>query len=345
LATATPAKVKTHYIPTLDGWRAFSCLAVVIYHGSPRHANAIVSHGYLGVCFFFAISGFLITTRLLEEAAVSGGISWRRFYVRRVFRILPPAYLYIAVVVLLGLTRDAWDWAGCLLFFRNFVTDAHNGWYAAHYWSLAVEEQFYLFWPALLILLGFARARRAALAITLLVGVWRALNNRAHWSANQGLSNLSYDYIMWGCWWALALNTAEARARFRRVVSTPVWVGLAALLVLLLWLEPVGSTSLVAFVIPLLILGTVYNAGAAPGRFLELAPLRWVGRLSYSLYLWQQLFFVSLVGPPTSAVQRFPLNAVALLACAAASYYLVEKPMMRLGHRLAPAAVRPGRGA
>lgn len=289
-----PARPKaTHYIPTLDRWRALSCLAVIVFHGAPQHTNAIFSHGYLGVSFFFAISGFLITTKLLEEADVYGSVSWRRFYTRRFFRIIPPAYIYVIIILLLGLTKGFWDWAGALFFFHNFLPDGYSGWYTGHYWSLAVDEQFYLFWPALLILLGLKRVRGAALAVAIIVGIWRAWNNHTHWSHNPGVVNLSYDFIMWGCWWALLLNTPEARDRFRYVVSTPVWLGLAALFVLLLWLEPAGVTALLALIIPLLLLGTVNNPDGNVGCFLELPPLRWLGRLSYSLYLWQQLFFVS----------------------------------------------------
>jgi peptidoglycan/LPS O-acetylase OafA/YrhL len=100
-----------------------------------------------------------------------------------------------------------------------------------------------------------------------------------------------------------------------------------------------------AFTIPWMLAGTVLRPAGALGRALESAPLRWVGRLSYSLYLWQELFFVKRHANLASALtplQSWPYNVVALLACAAASYYLLERPLTRLGHRLATPAT-PGR--
>ncbi|HME06661.1 MAG TPA: hypothetical protein VKG25_06405 [Bryobacteraceae bacterium] len=93
--------------------------------------------------------------------------------------------------------------------------------------------------------------------------------------------------------------------------------------------------------IPLVLLGTVLYSGIA-SRVLELPPIRWVGRLSYSLYLWQQLFFTGHYFAPLGVWQKLPLNWVLLFGCAAASYYWIERPLMRLGHRFAPPAT-PGR--
>src|SRR5207248_5891757 len=105
---------------------------------------------------FFAISGYLICTRLLVEEETTGSISLRSFYIRRVFRILPPAYVYLAVVAGLsaaGMIAAAWtDIASAALFYSNYIEP--RSWFTGHFWSLAMEEHFYLLWPPLLLLLG-----------------------------------------------------------------------------------------------------------------------------------------------------------------------------------------------
>ena len=131
----------------------------------------------------------------------------------------------------------------------------------------------------------------------------------------------------------------RAAKRYIPAWSFPIFF--ATEIILLTTRVPFSST-LQAIVIPLLILSTVLHTGTIQGRILEMKPLRWIGRISYSLYLWQQLFFGNnFVGsPPALAVLReTPINLVALIGCATFSYYLVEKPFVALGHKLAQASV------
>ena len=106
--------------------------------------------------------------------------------------------------------------------------------------------------------------------------------------------------------------------------------------------DPVVTRLAEVYLIPLVLLGTVLSPHQIIARFLELGLFRWIGRLSYSLYLWQQMFFSGHYYKPLGIWQSLPLNWIMLLGCAAASYYWIERPMMRLGHRLAPPAT-PGR--
>jgi peptidoglycan/LPS O-acetylase OafA/YrhL len=142
-------------IPTLDGWRGFAVIGIILYHGRSAFFNGhseltqLSSHLDLGVNLFFAISGFLICGLLLQEYQEYGGINLRRFYMRRCFRILPPYYAVLAVLCvlsILGAIHLNYSYLpSCLLFFRNYTplgVDEHGGWYTAHFWTLALEEHF-----------------------------------------------------------------------------------------------------------------------------------------------------------------------------------------------------------
>ena len=353
------------YLPTLNGWRAVAILAVMACHGSASifspggiypdaWLQAIAYRGASGVEVFFGISGLLICSRLLDERRREGRIDLRRFYVRRCCRILPASFVYLGVVGLIALARplaiDPRELSACLLFVRNYLPDpGHGGWYTGHFWSLAVEEHFYLLWPALLIAWGAADARRRTFALTLAVAAWGALDQRNRWltALLPGVRPLSrtdvrLDGLLWGCWMALVLADPARRARVGRWLSgwrgPAVTVALATYILARLPMEKVA----VAFLVPIALAATVLNPRAALGRLLEWGPLQAIGRISYSLYLWQQLFFVpgrKLPGAPLGAWQLWPLNVAAVFACATLSYLVVERPMIRLGHLL----TTPGR--
>jgi peptidoglycan/LPS O-acetylase OafA/YrhL len=163
-----------HFLPTLDGWRAIAIAMVVLSHslttasargGGGGFLNLLTFRmGTFGVMLFFAISGYLICTRLLVEEETTGSVSLRSFYIRRVFRILPAAYVYLGTVAVLALARIlvvGWaDIAGAALFYSNY--EESGSWFTGHFWSLALEEHFYLLWPPVLVLLGRKRMGRNA---------------------------------------------------------------------------------------------------------------------------------------------------------------------------------------
>jgi peptidoglycan/LPS O-acetylase OafA/YrhL len=178
------------YLPTLDGWRAIAILAVIACHASgsyfypwgsyPSDSGLWIASllGDKGVEIFFAISGFLICTRLLQEHHDTGRIGLKSFYLRRAFRILPPYFLYLVILASIaaaGVVQVApIEWWSCGFFFRNYIPDLappFSGWYTGHFWSLSIEEHFYLFWPLMLVLCGNARARSAVVALAFLVMV------------------------------------------------------------------------------------------------------------------------------------------------------------------------------
>ena len=334
------------YLPTLDGWRAVAIAMVLFAHVRlPGNAlQGIAAYGALGVHLFFAISGFLITNRLLEEEESAGRVSLRSFYIRRGFRILPAALTYLIALCVLGFALDLipitmGQILSSALFFRNYwVEPASQSWYTGHYWSLSVEEHFYLLWPGLLVALGKRRARWAVPLLACLFAAWRGLDSYYNWIAalNPGLKELvgrtdyRMDGLLWGCAAAFLWDAREIRAK--------AWWAIGALMAmaLLLIFEPPGYVALLALLMPVPLILTAADPASWFGRLFELRPVAWFGRLSYSVYLWQMLFLPA-YGIPVSLgiVQQFPLNLAFVMLAACGSYYLVERPLRRWGRRLA----------
>src|SRR5436190_5541933 len=361
--------IDSNYLPTLDGWRALAILGVMIchscdalFHADGPHPNAVLHaltrHGALGVDVFFGISGFLICTRLIEEHKKNGHISLKRFYIRRAFRILPPYFTYLAVLGVLaaaGLIFVAPTvWWSCLLFFRNYLPVSQAGrFYTGHCWSLSIEEHFYLLWPTLLVLWGIGRARRWVVVLAGAVACWRVFEFRHQWLGQVigGVgffprTDVRFDGLLWGCWAALMLASPTWRAVFHRWLCPSVWLGLVAAFIACVYYQPPLGMVWQALLIPLILVGTVLRPDTGIGRFLEAGPMQWIGRLSYSLYLWNSLFFPVMDNPrplPLGHLQELPWSILPVFACASVSYYLAERPMIRLGHSLASRIARDER--
>ena len=356
-----PALKQSTYLPTLDGWRALS-IALVILHHSQLHSNvpifdallqALSEVGEVGVEVFFAISGLLICSRLLDEESRSGRISVKSFYIRRCFRILPGAFFYLLVIAILGgfhiIPLVPLDWFGALFFFRNYAMVfeyLHQSplalhWFTGHFWSLSMEEHFYLVLPAVLVI--FSRTRRWILiGFAIGVGLWRGVVAHVFETNHQIMfrTDTHVDALFIPAVIALLLYPLLRNQVARKWIPAWSFPVLLALEIVLLRGGIPFFFSLQGTLIPLLILSTVLHPRSLPARALEMKPVRWIGLISYSLYLWQQLFFGSnfISSPPRlAALRETPMNVVALLVCATCSYYLVEKPFIRLGHKLASA--------
>ena len=340
------------YIPTLDGWRAIAILLVIGAHS----VNALLStRAFLGValarCFshisvgvdiFFALSGYLICTILLNEYKRTGSINLRNFYLRRAFRILPPMLVYLAGLAILRITNvlpeiRVFDLMAVVFFVRNYLIGSR---YTGHFWSLAVEEHFYLFVPWMLARLKWSAAVAAALVIAAGSITIRALEYQSTMMSDaipiHFRTESRLDALMYGAVLALLLHRAPIRAWFFKYfswISVLVLAGASTVAMYVFSSQPIRR-SVIALVLPLFVAYTVLNPESLAGRLLELRWLRWLGRLSYSLYIWQELFLVH-VSQPLGFLQQYPWNLGASMLCAIASYYLVEKPMIRTGHRIA----------
>jgi peptidoglycan/LPS O-acetylase OafA/YrhL len=356
-------RLDDRYIPTLDGWRALAILLVIGDHllastipSSPGHTTV---PGQLGVSLFFGLSGFLITSRLLAERAATGAMSLRRFYVRRAFRILPPALTYLAIIGaaaalgLIPLYPPELVAAAC--FFRNYLPPnlpLGGGFFTWHFWSLAIEEHFYLLWPPLLRRLRAPGALRAAVGLSLGVAVWRLLELlREGFRYGHTLvgfpwrTDLRLDALLCGAAVAVAFTYPTVRSWLAGRAGAAAWLLAAALFGLVVARYGTRPTIWQSALVPILIAGTVARPHDPVGRLLDTAPVRWIGRLSYSLYLWQQLWVPPVGFPRTlGAAQAWPLNLVMVVACAVASYVLVERPCIAVGRRLAARQSSTGSG-
>jgi peptidoglycan/LPS O-acetylase OafA/YrhL len=311
-------------IPSLDGLRAVAISLVILGHWVGKHsALAFLSvYANLGVRIFFVISGYLITTLLLSEHQQTGRISLADFYVRRAFRILPAALAFIVpVLVLHGRELRWYDVTAVALYLVNF--DFACPWFFGHLWSLSVEEQFYFLWPA--VLGKFFRWRaQILLGVVALAPIYSAacyfFKVRG---GGYGTFPAVADNLAIGCFLALFA------ARIRRIPRSLALLMLAAIMLIPQFpANTPGRTLLMLFALwPLMhlsIAGMVLHAIHERYWILNWAPVVFLGRISYSLYLWQQLFFFS--PQPLPIYLALPLA----LGLACVSYFLVERPMLRL---------------
>jgi peptidoglycan/LPS O-acetylase OafA/YrhL len=300
-----------------------------------------------GVRVFFVISGFLITTLLLAEWQRTGSISIRAFYVRRACRILPAFYFFLLVV--LGLDAASFirlnelDGIAAATYTMNYHQD--RSWWLGHLWSLAVEEQFYLLWPLAFLMATPARAVWVAAAAVLAgpfvrVGAWVLLPSSRD-AIGEAFPTVC-DSIAIGCLLACVRERLGEMKGYLALLQSRWFLLLppSALVCAIVVRGHVAlnlgvAQSFINVVIALSIDRWVRYPAGAVGRLLNSRPLVYVGVLSYSLYLWQQLF---LNRNSSSLIHSFPLNLVFAGAAACASYYLIERPFLRLRVRRAQEA-------
>jgi peptidoglycan/LPS O-acetylase OafA/YrhL len=340
-------------VPSLDGLRACSVMFVVFDHlcisGSLPFHQSWIDFGNLGVRIFFVISGFIITTLLLEEKNRTGTISLKAFYARRFFRIVPIWACYVTVILvgLVALRRlpSLHDMLGVLTYNVDYLAPAEIDF--THLWSLSVEEKFYLIWPVTLVLAGQRAAAFGAVAVGLASPLLRFRG---------ALTGASYEDLLWpfhntadalaiGCLLAIGRGALENNKRWQAFFASPWKAGLIPLVIIALaashklgpvfWLAGVTALNLA---IAAGIYAAIKQPESAVGRLLNGNPLRIIGVWSYGIYLWQQpLTFHR----KTGLLSVFPVNVIVLLLVSALGYYLIEKRTQEYGRRLARRWSRP----
>ncbi len=359
------AKGEMGYLPGLDGVRALAVLGVLLYHADLTW----ISGGFLGVDVFFVLSGFLITSLLLEEYERSGRIRFGRFYLGRARRLLPALVLMLVIVaaVVALFFRDAAaslraDLIASLLYVNNWWYVLNDASYfefigrpplLKHLWSLAVEEQFYLLWPLLAFVAMRAGGRRGVRLLAILLGlastawmIYLSVTNGFPEYADPSRAYFGTDAHAMGLLVGAALATAWRPGRLRADVSTVARVlitatGIVALLTVVWffvfvgeftpWLYQRGGFLLLALVVALLIAMATHPASPL-GGWMGTQPWRYLGQRSYGLYLWHWPIFM-LTRPgldvPLDGIPLLVLRLGLTIGIAELSYRFVEMPIRR----------------
>ncbi len=324
----------------LDGLRALSILPVIWHHTMPSWVTGPLRFaGAEGVTLFFAISGFLITTLLLRERERHGGIDLKAFYVRRSLRIFPLYYavLLLYVVVVTVFERDSADGAefySNLVYFATYTSNlfvALNERVIFYFaWSLATEEQYYLLWPPILVLLGASSRWAPAALLSLIIVACMT----AEAASSVTLAKLPVAIVA-GSLLAIILNDRSGygllAAALDRSAATWVIIGL----LIASFVVPGWPASLRHCLFALLVVGCVVNERHAFARFLQLRVLVYIGGISYGMYLLHMLckhvasrFIATLGGNPDSLLLFLLTIPVAILA-ATVSYRYYESWFLR----------------
>ena len=350
------------YQPALDGIRAVAVLFVMLGH------LGLVYAGGLGVDIFFVLSGYLITAILVSEFATTGGISLKKFYARRALRILPAVILLLLVLnVLVASTQPSgqastfrWDSLGALFYIANWLRAfGRDLGILGHLWSLSIEEQFYLLWP---ITLAFLLALKLSKQILIIIGFAVVVVNADRIYLYHGIESFNRIYngldtradaLLVGC----ALGLSGYQFLSRRVLAVLGLIGAAFVGHVLFRSYPVPADFLIPF--GLTIGGTLFALGVAfalaailanpesiIAKFLSLPPLVWTGRLSYGLYLWHFPVFTLAAGvfPQLRPFASAALQVTGTFMCATLSYYLLERPCLRLKKKFSVIKTRESPG-
>jgi peptidoglycan/LPS O-acetylase OafA/YrhL len=338
-------------IPSLYGLRAISVLLVIAYHlensldqvSYPAFLKPVLN-GHLGVNMFFVISGFIITVLLKKEMDRTSDISLSKFYIRRVLRILPAYYFLLLIYFLLQLSGlvflDRTDWFFSLTLLKQFN---NPGGITSHLWTISAEEIFYVFYPLLFITL-YSQHKKLLnniliLIILVLVPASRVIIGDAF---NTFAFNIFMrgDALAIGC--LLALNYDRAvSTRINTYVATALAISLLILSNVFLQIENpdlfvkkllgYSGWSLVDnLAIAILLIVSIERKNAIWFKLLNSKPMIFTGMISYSMYLWQQIFTSRL---ELGLANKLPFNLIFILIASVLSYSLIEKPFLKIKER------------
>lgn len=359
---------KLGHVPALDGIRGIAILLVIFFHAG------LLSWGWSGVQLFFVLSGFLITHRLLESRHLGGVRYFKQFYFRRILRIFPLFYTYLGFVALCwyfwgipALFRDDGGWL--LTYLYNWVermpgpgSHSLEPAFYTHFWSLCIEEQYYLFWPMIIIALSPRKSRRLTLLILVAVPVYRwglgqvnLQNGQIIFERSQQIYRSTFtqlDGFALGGWLAIG-NYLGQRGICRQyftallifLMGLCLWCGFGDREILTHGLrlpyelvtaggEHIWAFSMFNLLSGGLILGALHSPLLA--RSLSPAWLRYLGKISYGLYVYHllinQYFLLSLPADCSNGrfVASFSLYLAALILLASLSFYTMESYFLRM---------------
>lgn len=355
-AATNDRRFRLGHRPALDGLRAIAVLVVIIFH---LNSNALPG-GYLGVDIFFVLSGFLITSLLLEEWQSTGSLNVGRFYWRRVVRLMPALLLVVGACWTYAYAFSPIEEQETLVHAGKMVLAFQTDWffanamdfltYFAHTWSLSVEGQFYLIWPLVLGFMLWRKAGPRAMALTMLLGILSCNLYRTLQIDPEATNvfprlypklELRGDSFLTGALVAVlaGYNLLPQTVRFRTWLRGTAQAA-AVMIAILIYDGPSWQTQMypmfhgmflvVAALVGVLLLALLYEPSHLVSEILESTFLTWIGKLSYGLYLWH--FPMLMLLPATTLKVPAPLvwkvQIVATFAVAAASYYAIERPLL-----------------
>ncbi len=341
------------YFPSLNGLRAISIILVIFSHLKWTNPGLrsflydyvpLLADGQVGVNIFFIISGFLITSLLIDEEKRSDRVSLKKFYMRRIIRIFPAYYFllfFYFIVSLYGyvsISNASWFTALTYTKYFNWNLDLITG----HLWSLSIEEHYYLLFPILFL---FKQTRKPFVFLVILLAPIVRMYFFSH--PNQYINELTFFYrmdsISMGCLFAFYKEQIYQKLKNNFVLvfylSITLLVSMSYLTMLNIkyglhlgfFTVPFGGTygTFTNLFLTIIMFYSVFGNQGYWFKFLNYKLINFIGLLSYSLYLWQQFFLDNRSG----LVHIFPINLVLIILCSLFSYYVIEQNFLKLRSR------------
>lgn len=361
------ASYSLKYMPQLDALRALAVLAVMVHHFLPvdRYIpTGYVTLGFLAVRLFFVLSGFLITGILLKYRSDDRGNALRRFYVRRVLRIFPIYYLtlFIALALQVRPIQQGAFWH--LTYLSNYVAPFHPEWMgpASHFWTLAVEEQFYFVWPFILLFMPRKHLAKTIVGTIALAVLFRAFVLFVLSTSIEAAGVFTFatlDSLGGGALLALFHYDERLRTRLPSLMKWFLIAGAGILtLTTLLYIYNIGFRILhsllclgISFLFVVLIEKTARGFTGKAKTLLEAPAVLYIGKISYGLYVYHNfmLAIVLYYLLKRTAVPDYRLVAVlatvSTFAAAIVSWHLIERPLAQLKNRFSFSFSKPRLGS
>lgn len=346
-------------IPYLDGLRGIAIILVFIGHAKNTVPfisgiwRTILGNSHLGVMIFFVLSGYLITRLLIHEHAKTNTINIRKFYLRRALRIFPIYYLYLLIIAIcvygfkiIELPFDyLWTTALYLANYRQFFTSASvsiDYKFIGHFWTLSLEEQYYMVWPSVLLLFGFEKTKRFLPFVLAAYPLLRLASYFLFPSSRGQIGMMLHtmgDSILWGCYAALLEKfhpklIEDFISKMQKFKPAPFLILFSLFIIIPLITTKLGGNFLMTVgmclegALTAIFLLYILNAKPASFEFLNNRTLSFIGVLSYSIYIWHMLILRN-----NHFTSNFPLNLILTLSAAYISYTFIEKPIMNLKDR------------